>query len=76
MRDLVSALASQAQSKATANGPLLFNWALSAQYHVLDDREGAMAGYQTAPLIPIYRDLVIDGIAAELAFLVSAMEVL
>jgi hypothetical protein len=75
VRDLISALSAQTLGKAMANEAILFDWARSIQYHVAMDREGAMAAYQTATVIPIYRDLVIDGIAAELAFLLSATEV-
>jgi hypothetical protein len=72
VRDLVTAVANVARQKATAQ-PSVFKPDRSLQYIV--DEDGATAGYDNPAMAAIQRDLVIEAIAAEMAFLVSVTEV-
>jgi hypothetical protein len=72
VRDLVTAVANVARQKATAQ-PSVFKPDRSLQYIV--DEDGATAGYDNPAMAAVQRDLVIEAIAAEMAFLVSVTEV-
>jgi hypothetical protein len=72
VRDLVTAVAAAARQKASAQ-PVVFQADRSLQYIV--DQDGATAAYDNPAMAAIQRDLLIEGIAAELAFLVSVTEV-
>jgi hypothetical protein len=72
VRDLVTAVAATTRQKAAAQ-PAVFKPDLSIVY-VLDE-DLATAGYVTPAMAAIQRDLVIEAIAAEMAFLVSVTEV-
>ena len=72
MRDLVTAVAANTRQKATAK-PAVFQAARSLQYIV--DEDAAIAGYDNPAMAAIQRDLLLEGIAAELAFLMSVTEV-
>lgn len=66
------AVAANTRQKATAK-PAVFQAARSLQYIV--DEDAAVAGYDNPAMAAIQRDLLIEGIAAELAFLMSVTEV-
>jgi hypothetical protein len=71
MRDLVTALAALTRQKADAQ-PAVFQAARSLQY--ITDEDAATAGYDNAAMAVIQRDLLLEGIAAELSFLMSVTE--
>lgn len=75
VRDLVTALASSTFGKSLAHQADIFDPNLSLQYQ-FGDSAAATAAYETATMKPIYRDLLLDGIAAKLAFLLSTTEVM
>jgi hypothetical protein len=72
VRDLVTAVAATTRQKASAQ-PSVFKPDRSLQYIV--DEDGATAAYDNPTMAAIQRDLVIEAIAAEMAFLVSMTEV-
>jgi hypothetical protein len=72
VRDLVTAIAATARQKSLAQ-PSVFKPERSLQYIV--DEDGATAAYDNTTMAAIQRDLVIEAIAAEMAFLVSVTEV-
>jgi hypothetical protein len=72
VRDLITAVANTARQKATAQ-PSVFKPERSLQYIV--DEDGATAAYDNPAMAAIQRDLLIEAIAAEMAFLVSVTEV-
>lgn len=72
VRDLVTALAAATRQKANAQ-PAVFKAANSVVYIV--DEDTAIAGYDNPDMAAIQRDLLLEGIAAELAFLLSVTEV-
>jgi hypothetical protein len=72
VRDLVTAIAATTRQKATAQ-PSVFKPDRSLQYIV--DQDGATAAYDNPTMAAIQRDLLIEAVAAELAFLVSVTEV-
>jgi hypothetical protein len=72
VRDLVTAVAATTRQKGTAQ-PSVFKPDRSLQYIV--DEDAATAAYDTPAMASIQRDLLIEGIAAELAFLLSHTEV-
>jgi hypothetical protein len=72
VRDLVTALAATTRQKANAQ-PSVFQPDRSLQYIV--DEDGATAAYDNAAMAAIQRDLMIEAIAAEIAFLLSFTEV-
>lgn len=72
VRDLVTAVAANTRQKAAAQ-PGVFNAAASLAY-ILDE-DGAVAAYDNPAMAAIQRDLLLEGIAAELAFLLSMTEV-
>jgi hypothetical protein len=72
VRDLVTAVAEATRAKASAK-PAVFKAAASIVYIV--DEDGATAMYDNSAMAAIQRDLVLEGIAAELAFLMSVTEV-
>jgi hypothetical protein len=72
VRDLVTAIAAKTRQKGTAS-PSVFKAAQSLQYLV--DQNAATAAYDNAAMAAVQRDLVIEAVAAELAFLVSVTEV-
>lgn len=72
VRDLVTAVAATARQKATAQ-PSVFKPDRSLQYIV--DEDGATAAYDNPAMAAIQRDLLIEAMAAEMAFLVSVTEV-
>jgi hypothetical protein len=74
VRDLVTALAEQTRGKAAGvNG--VYNADASLEY-LLFDEDSAKAKYSHPDLVAFQQDTVIDGIAASLAFLTSATEVI
>ena len=72
VRDLVTAVAAATRQKANSQ-PAVFKAASSLVYIV--DEDGAIASYDNPAMAAIQRDLLLEGIAAELAFLVSVTEV-
>jgi hypothetical protein len=72
VRDLVTAVAATTRQKANAQ-PSVFKPDRSLQYIV--DKGGATSAYDNATMAAIQRDLLIEGIAAEVAFLMSYTEV-
>lgn len=72
VRDLVTALAAATRSKATAK-PEVFQPVASLTY-ILDE-DAAVAVYDTPAMAAVQRDLLLEGIAAEVAFLLSVTEV-
>ncbi len=72
VRDLVTAVAATTRQKANAQ-PSVFKPDRSLQYII--DEDGATAAYDNPAMAAIQRDLLIEGIAAELAFLLSLTEV-
>ena len=72
VRDLVTAVAEITRTKANAT-PAVFKAAASLQYIV--DEDAATAAYDTPAMAAIQRELLLDGIAAEVAFLMSVTEV-
>jgi hypothetical protein len=72
VRDLVTAVAATTRQKASAQ-PSVFKAASSLGY-ILDE-DGAIATYDNPAMAAIQRDLLLEGIAAELAFLLSVTEV-
>jgi hypothetical protein len=72
VRDLVTAVAAATRQKADAK-PAVFKAANSVVYLV--DEDGAIAGYDNPDMAAIQRDLLLEGIAAELAFLMAVTEV-
>ncbi|MCW5623478.1 MAG: hypothetical protein KIT73_02025 [Burkholderiales bacterium] len=72
VRDLVTAVAAAARSKATAH-PEVFKPLLSLGY--IADQDAAIAGYDNPAMAAIQRDLLLEGIAAEVAFLMAVTEV-
>jgi hypothetical protein len=72
VRDLVTALAGVTRDKASAK-PAVFKAAHSLLY--IADQDVAIAGYDNAEMATIQRDLLLEGIAAELAFLMAVTEV-
>lgn len=73
VRDMVTLLAKQTLIKSQAH-PDVFNAKASAIY-LLVSKSDAEQAYDTPAMAAIQRDLNIDGIAAMLAFLMSATEV-
>ncbi len=73
VRDLVTAVAATTRAKANAQ-PAVFKAASSLLYIV--DEGGADASYENPAMAAIQRDLLIEGIAAELAFLIAVTEVM
>jgi hypothetical protein len=74
VRDLVTAVAAGTFQKAMARAGEIFDSNVSLAY--LIEKDNATAFYETANRRAIYLDLMEDGIAAEIAFLASAMEVM
>ena len=72
VRDLVTAVAAKTRQKATAS-PSVFKPAQSLQYLV--DQNAATSAYDNPAMAVVQRDLVIEAVGAELAFLVSLTEV-
>jgi hypothetical protein len=72
IRDLVTALAKQTRSKSAA-APIVFNTGASVEY-ALGMKSTADSQYDNPAMAAIQRDLVIDSIAATLAFLTSTAE--
>jgi len=72
VRDLVTAVAENTRVKANAT-PAVFKAAASIVYIV--DEDGATAAYDNPAMAAIQRDLLLEGIAAEVAFLLSVTEV-
>jgi hypothetical protein len=72
VRDLIEAVAATTRTKAMAQ-PSVFKPDQSLQY--ITDEDGATAAYDNPTMAAIQRDLLIEGIAAELAFLMSYTEV-
>ncbi len=72
VRDLVTAVAATTLQKANAQ-PAVFKADKSLVYIV--DQDSATAAYDNPAMAVIQRDLLIEGIAAKLAFLVSVTEV-
>jgi hypothetical protein len=72
VRDLVTALAETARQKADAQ-PAVYKPLGSLQYLV--DEDAAIASYDNSSMAAVQRDLLIEGIAAEVAFLLSYTEV-
>lgn len=72
VRDLITALAAATRSKATAR-PEAFQPVASLTY-ILDE-DAAVAVYDTPAMAEVQRDLLLDGIAAEVTFLLSVTEV-
>jgi hypothetical protein len=72
VRDFVTAIAAKARQKSQAF-PSVFRPDKSLQYIV--DEGGATAAYDNPTMAEFQRDLLIEAIAAEVAFLVSVTEV-
>jgi len=72
VRDLVTAVAENTRVKANAT-PAVFKAAASIVYII--DEDGATAAYDNPAMAAIQRDLLLEGIAAEVAFLLSVTEV-
>ena len=72
VRDLITAVAASTRQKANAQ-PAVFQPLRSLQYIL--DQDGATAAYDTPAMAAIQRELLIDGIAASAAFLMSFTEV-
>lgn len=72
VRDLVTAVAKYTRQKSDAQ-PSVFQPIRSLQYIV--DEDAATAGYDTPAMAAIQRDLLLEGIAAEVAFLMAVTEV-
>ena len=72
VRDLVTAVAENTRVKANA-APAGFKASASIVYIV--DEDGATAAYDNPAMAAIQRDLLLEGIAAEVAFLLSVTEV-
>jgi hypothetical protein len=72
IRDLVTAVAAQTLAKAKAT-PNIFKSGASVDYF-LGSKSSAEAQYDNAAMAAIQRDLIIDAIAATLAFLTSTAE--
>lgn len=72
VRDLVEAVAAVTRTKAMAQ-PSVFRPDLSLTY--ITDQDSATAAYDNATTAAIQRDLMIEAVAAEVAFLMSYTEV-
>lgn len=72
VRDLITALAATTRSKATAK-PEVFQPLASIAYIL--DADAAIAAYDNPAMAAVQRDLLLEGIAAEVAFLLSVTEV-
>ena len=72
VRDLITAVAAEARTKATAQ-PAVFQALQSVIY--IADQDAAISAYDNATMAAIQRDLLIEGIAAEMAFLMAVTEV-
>lgn len=72
VRNLVTAVAAVTRLRAAAL-PAVYQAQLSLLY--LTDEDAAIAGYDTATLNAAQRDLLLEGIAAEAAFLIAVTEV-
>jgi hypothetical protein len=72
VRDLITAVADVARSKASAQ-PTVFKPLQSVIY--IADQDAAIAAYDNATMAAIQRDLLLEGIAAEVAFLMAVTEV-
>jgi hypothetical protein len=72
VRDLVTAIAAKTRQKGAAS-PFVFQPTQSLLYVV--NQNAATAAYDNPAMAAVQRDLVIEAIAAELAFLVSVTEV-
>ncbi len=72
VRDLVTAVADRTRVKADAK-PQVFSDLASLAYIV--DQDAAMSVYESTAMTAVQRDLLIEGIAAVLAFLVAYTEV-
>jgi hypothetical protein len=75
VRDMITKLARNTFDKAMLNQAQIFNPNVSLEFQ-FGDSGAANAHYETATMKPILRDMLLDGIAAELAFLLSTTEVL
>jgi len=74
VRDIVSSVAQATFQKAMAQSGTIFSPDASLDY--LLDKTSATAAFESSSLRPVYLDSMIDGIAAEIAFLTSAAEVM
>jgi hypothetical protein len=72
LRDLVTAVADRTRVKAAAQ-PQVFSEVASLAYIV--DQDAAVAFYESAAMSAVQRDLLVEGIAATLAFLIAYTEV-
>lgn len=72
VRNLVTAVAAVVRQRANAQ-PAVYQAQLSLQY--LLDADAAIAGYDTPVLNAMQKDLLLEGIAAEAAFLIAVTEV-
>ncbi len=72
VRDLVEAVAAVTRQKSNAQ-PAVFRPDLSLQY--ITDEDAATAAYDNATIAAVQRDLMIEAIAAEVAFLMAYTEV-
>ncbi len=72
VRDLITALAAVTRSKATAR-PEVFQPLASITYIL--DSDAAIAAYDNPAMAAVQRDLLLEGIAAKVAFLLSVTEV-
>jgi hypothetical protein len=75
VRDMITALATNTFNKAMVNQALMFDPNVSLQFKFADEGD-AKSHYTTSTMKPMLLDLLVDGIAAELAFMISTTEVM